>query len=919
LFRKSLIIVAFIVVFGCADDSKEQLFDKGVKFLAENNPRGAIVFLKNALEKDQNFFEARLELAKAYYRAGDMKSAEKEFEKVKRQNPSLKEARLGLARVYLMTSRHQEALSEVASLAGADSTHAEALELAGLARSGEGDYETAVQLLGRAISIDSAKPELRISLAKVYLSSGSQDEAEKEVREALRIDPAERAGLYMLAAIQEKRGLPDEALGTYDRIYELHPEEFQARYMKGLLLIKEGRHDEALPVAEEIARNLPKSPAGYRLKGLALFFKKNFTDSLTYFQKSIALEPSKNDYYYLGLCYYYLGEMEQSISQLYRALDQDPAMVRARLLVSLVLLGQKRYDDAVTEVKRVLETDQKNSLAYNILGSAYMAKGMFDEGMAAFDRAIELDPDFVDAHLNKGLFSLSRGRKAEAEAELASAVSAAPEVLNTRIILASYYLRQGETAKAVDVLKEGLAGQDKDAIIHNLIAEALLAENKTDEALQHLEMAKAANPKDTSASFNLASLYLFRSEGEKALKELYSVLEKSPGDAKVALAIATIHETTGMSDKALEYYTKAAETGSSEGYAGLALFHARNGDFKKALAVLKMATERDKSDAVLYVLEGKLLLSQKKLKEAVRSFEEAEKAKPGQGLPHVLSAYVQMQKPAEALGRLKEELKKDPRRADLMAEVSRLYLVMGDAQRARSAANDIISMSPGSPIGYIAMANVHLRDKETEKAIKILKDAPVARDRQADIHTMLGDIQASKKDYRSAIEAYRTAEIIDAGNVNAVYRLGVMLQAAGRTEESVARYRRVLRLSSGRHMAAMNNLAYIYAERGTNLFEALRLASRAYSMSPGDGAVLDTLGYVLLKSGRNKEALSVLEKASRALEGNATVHYHLSLAYIQNESRAKAVESLRRALGLGEFPEAAEARRLLSDLTGGKG
>jgi thioredoxin-like negative regulator of GroEL len=68
--------------------TKEQLLNEGIELVQNNNPGGAIILFKNALDKDQNYFEARFRLAKAYYAIGKLDAAEKELRKVRRQDPS---------------------------------------------------------------------------------------------------------------------------------------------------------------------------------------------------------------------------------------------------------------------------------------------------------------------------------------------------------------------------------------------------------------------------------------------------------------------------------------------------------------------------------------------------------------------------------------------------------------------------------------------------------------------------------------------------------------------------------------------------------------------------------------------------------------------------------------------------------------
>jgi len=95
-----LTLVAVLTFTACSGKSKEDLYTEGVKQLNAANPSGAVVLFKNALEKDENYLDARFQLAKAYAKLGKNEQAEKEFLKVLKQNPSRDEVLPELAAAY---------------------------------------------------------------------------------------------------------------------------------------------------------------------------------------------------------------------------------------------------------------------------------------------------------------------------------------------------------------------------------------------------------------------------------------------------------------------------------------------------------------------------------------------------------------------------------------------------------------------------------------------------------------------------------------------------------------------------------------------------------------------------------------------------------------------------------------------------
>src|SRR5438105_13676735 len=70
-------------------------------------------------------------------------------------------------------------------------------------------------------------------------------------------------------------------------------------------------------------------------------------------------------------------------------------------------------------------------------------------------------------------------------------------------------------------------------------------------------------------------------------------------------------------------------------------------------------------------------------------------------------------------------------------------------------------------------------------------------------------------------------------------------------------YERVI-AASPNLVLALNNLAYIYAEKLNNLKRAGELAQKARSIAPADPSVLDTFGWITYKQSDYKQAADLL-------------------------------------------------------------
>ena len=118
--------------------------------------------------------------------------------------------------------------------------------------------------------------------------------------------------------------------------------------------------------------------------------------------------------------------------------------------------------------------------------------------------------------------------------------------------------------------------------------------------------------------------------------------------------------------------------------------------------------------------------------------------------------------------------------------------------------------------------------------------------------------------FADATEHYRAAVKLDTGNSYYEMNLGNALSKQHQFTAAAEAFERAVKLAPD-NADALNNLAGIYCELGENLFRAGVLCHRAIELRPSHRAYyLDTLGSVLLKQGKQKEAVETFEQALAA-------------------------------------------------------
>jgi tetratricopeptide (TPR) repeat protein len=144
--------------------------------------------------------------------------------------------------------------------------------------------------------------------------------------------------------------------------------------------------------------------------------------------------------------------------------------------------------------------------------------------------------------------------------------------------------------------------------------------------------------------------------------------------------------------------------------------------------------------------------------------------------------------------------------------------------------------------------------------------------------------------------------------------LGIIYDSQKKYDKAKEYYQKALKINP-KFTPAANNLAYLYAERGENIDEALTLAQSAKEQFPDDPHISDTLGWVYYKKDIFTRAITYLKEANEKITDNPVIRYHLGMAYFKNGDKEDAKRELKKALELDpKFPGAEEAKNTLTQM-----
>jgi tetratricopeptide (TPR) repeat protein len=217
---------------GCASDpatdtSKAQVkFQEGLEQGSLNDQKGMIASFKEAVELNPKKELFRLHLGMAYFLAGDLVNAEKEFSQTLEINKESKDAYRQLGRLYMR----------------------------------KGEWDRAVENFKEDLSRPGTPQPHRVYnwLALSYYNQGKFDDAEREWKKALELK--DNAGIRLnLALAYKDQERFDQALQSLQKAVVLNPEFPQAHYEISQLFILKKQMPQAVEHFKKVIRLAPRS------------------------------------------------------------------------------------------------------------------------------------------------------------------------------------------------------------------------------------------------------------------------------------------------------------------------------------------------------------------------------------------------------------------------------------------------------------------------------------------------------------------------------------------------------------------------------------------------------------------------------------------------------------------------------------
>lgn len=419
---------------------------------------------------------------------------------------------------------------------------------------------------------------------------------------------------------------------------------------------------------------------------------------------------------------------------------------------------------------------------------------------------------------------------------------------------------------------------------------------RQDEALDAAKLWVELDPQNAEANNTVAGLLSQQGRTLEALPYL-EVVERKTGTANFAMLLSGFEqlseaqrtELVSEIDRLAVQYPKNTRLLLAE-----ALIHTEYKQYDLALEKLDDLLELDPAQSQAILLETRILMEQKVQNPYARIERTLEKNPGDQKLRLQYARLLTATSMSAAREQFEILSQQSPQDGDLLFSLALINREIGDAAEARAYLNRTIALDEHVGESYYYLGRIAEDEKNTEEAISNYSKVGAgpeylaANSRVGLILIDRGELERSSAWFAQQREQFPSMrEQLYGLETDLLSRAGLhqeahdlLTQALAETPDNMALLYaramiseqmddlaameadlRALIAANPNNATALNALGYTLADRTERYAEAQALVARALELQPNEPAILDSMGWVLYRTGRYDEAVDYLSRA----------------------------------------------------------
>lgn len=275
--------------------------------------------------------------------------------------------RLQEAVAHHQAGRLEEAAALYRQILQKQPDYADAMHLLGALSVSQGNYQAAVDLIGKAIKIHPGNPGYHSNLGLALASLGWYGESAASLRTAIALKPDFAEAHINLSETLRQMKQFDESADAARKAIALLPNSSEAYCALGSVLREIGRLHEAIEAYQRATQLQPAQIQAWFNLGVLLVLDRQYQPAADAFERLTQLQPAwAEPFGYFGGCLRRLERIDESIIAFQHAVQVKPQLADA----------------------------------WNDLGSALRDRGDLEASIEAYRQAMEMDASLSSAHSN---------------------------------------------------------------------------------------------------------------------------------------------------------------------------------------------------------------------------------------------------------------------------------------------------------------------------------------------------------------------------------------------------------------------------------------------------------------------------------------------------------------------------------------
>ncbi len=280
---------------------------------------------------------------------------------------------------------------------------------------------------------------------------------------------------------------------------------------------------------EDTLAKRPDNARAHNNLGLAYYNLGRIDDSIAHYEISRRLDPSMaNTHYNLGLALMKAGRASEAVEPFEEAVRILPYYFNAHLNLGIILMRLGREQEARAHFAEASRYDSAPAEVHFLFGVSLAELGRWDEAIRNYARAVEIDPGYSEAQSNWGVALFHSNSSAAAIEHFNAALRLKPDSADVHFNLGLALASLGRRDEAEAQYAESVRLNPENAAAQLNLGVALGQKGNLPDAVAHLEQAVRLQPDSPEAHYNLGFALLTVGRRPEARQHFQDALRLKP-------------------------------------------------------------------------------------------------------------------------------------------------------------------------------------------------------------------------------------------------------------------------------------------------------------------------------------------------------------------------------------------------------